>query len=65
MDEKDYLLTIRVPFKAGDDVLAREKARELAQAMLPAITQPDVVIKLQRQVEGKPPQGIDLKGRVS
>ena len=57
---RDYLYTIRVPFKAVDDAMAREKARELAQAVLPAITLPDVVVKLQRQVQGKPPEAVKI-----
>jgi len=65
MNQKDYLIIIRIPVKALDDADARSKTCEITEKVLPTINLPDVKIKLQRQVEGKPPQGIDLKGRVS
>jgi hypothetical protein len=63
MDEKDYLYTIKVPFKAGDDILAREKARELSKRALPAIGLPEASEKLQRLVQGKPPEAVKDIGR--
>jgi sulfur transfer complex TusBCD TusB component (DsrH family) len=59
MDDKDYLLTIRIPFKAMDDVMAREKAKEITKVSIPTISVP-VVVKLQRQEQGKPPEGVKL-----
>ena len=58
--EREYLFTIRVPFKALDDVVAKERAQELSKAVVPVILLPDVAIKLQRQVQGKPPEGIQI-----
>jgi len=60
MDETDYLFTIKVSFKAMDDLVARERARELSKAVLPTILLPDVSVKLQRQVQGKAPEKVQI-----
>jgi hypothetical protein len=58
--ERSYLFIIKVPFNAVDDIMAREKARELVKVVLPAITLPDVVVKLQRQEQGRPPEAVKI-----
>ena len=65
MEDKEYLLVIKVPFKALDDAVARERAQELSKAVIPVIENgfsllPDVAVKLQRQVQGRPPEGIQI-----
>ena len=52
-----YLLTIKIPFEAMDDIQARKKAREYIQANA---QDEDKTIKLQENFTDKPPRGIPL-----
>lgn len=49
-----YLLTIKIPFEAMDDIEARKKVREYIQANAP---DEDKTIKLQENFTDKPPPG--------
>jgi len=53
-----YLLTIKVPFEAMDDIEARKKAREYIQDN--GASNEDNVVKLQENFTDKPPRGIPL-----
>jgi hypothetical protein len=65
MDKPRYIIVTRTFFPAADDAEARQFARVIEKAMRAAHhnnicmnTQLDV--KLQRQVQGKAPEGIQL-----
>lgn len=52
----DYLLTIRIPFKALDDAQARSTADEIMDLQnVPTHT----ILKLQRMTENKAPQKVN------
>jgi hypothetical protein len=58
VDEHDYLITIRIPFKAMDDAQARIRARNLIDPSVP--DDPGLTVKLQRLVDGKPPESVHI-----
>lgn len=56
-----YIYTIRVPFKAMDDLEARNKAREIEKKVIDVLPEPnDVSSKLQEIFVDKSPRGISL-----
>jgi hypothetical protein len=56
MEDKDYVLTIRVPFKAADDIDAREYAKSIF-----SIDSPNGVnLKLQEIFVNKAPRGVNF-----
>jgi len=57
MEYLDYQLVIRIPFKAIDNLQARQIAQGFAQAT--AIPQ-ESVVKLQRVHENAPPEGVEV-----
>lgn len=59
----DYMLNIKVPFSAMDDIAAREKTKEIYNyAGIITGNLPDgTVTKLQRLEQGKAPTGISLE----
>jgi len=54
-----YLLTIKIPFEAMDDVAARQKALEYMADV--ADIMPEAEEKLQELFDKKPPRNIPLK----
>jgi hypothetical protein len=55
-----YLLTIRLPFEALDDLEARQKSREIAKVIEGALVDQELSIKLQENFEDKSPRSIPL-----
>lgn len=53
-----YLLTIKIPFEALDDIEARKKAREYIQDN--SASDEGNLVKLQENFTDKPPRGIPL-----
>jgi len=59
MEEKDYLLVIKLPIKAMDDAAARSEAR--SEPVNLGIEEKEMqYVKLQRVVAGQSPEGIPL-----
>jgi hypothetical protein len=57
----DYLLTIRLPFKAMDDPASRQEAQAMLRLSLQELlSRPDTVQKLQRLELSGPPVKVDL-----
>lgn len=54
MEKKDFLITVRIPIKANDDVDARLQARKILEEK--GIEKENA--KLQRVYENKAPEGI-------
>ena len=55
----DYLLTIRIPFKTGDDLDARAEALDIISKAEP-IKKSEVSFKLQRLEPNKAPIGVPI-----
>lgn len=53
LEDPDYILNIKIPFKAIDDIAAREYANKIK-------VNEKAVAKLQRVYKDKPPVGIAL-----
>lgn len=56
----DYILTIRFPVEAMDDVDARAKARSITNKISNEFTHIEAATKLQEVFEDKSPRGISL-----
>jgi hypothetical protein len=57
----EYLYTIRIPFKAMDDLEARNKTKELEREIIDVLPEPKgMSSKLQEVFTDKPPRGISL-----
>jgi len=55
-----YLLTIRLPFEALDDLEARQKSREISKNTQSILIDQELSIKLQENFEDKSPRNVPL-----
>jgi hypothetical protein len=60
MDDKDYLVTVKFPFKAMDDIDARAKALAFINEHGLDDEEAGVVLKLQKTSKSGPPAGMEL-----
>ena len=57
---KNYILTIRIPFTALDDMDARNKSKNSVYLELNGDSFSEKVVKLQEVFENKAPRGLEL-----
>ena len=57
----DYIFTIKIPFKANDDVEARELAKNIKKLYDESFCYANEEVKLQRIYKNKPPKKVRIE----